>query len=112
MFPVSIAENIGYSLDLQPNINSIIEAAKITNAHSFIEKLPNGYDTILNENGNDLSGGQRQLIGLSRAFLKRSPVVLLDEPTASQDALTERQIQIAVKKHERAKNNDSHCTPA
>ena len=71
----------------------VIEAAKAANCDEFVEKLPNGYDTQIGENGAKLSGGERQRISIARAFLKDAPVILLDEATASLDAENETLIQ-------------------
>src|SRR5205814_10170522 len=70
----------------------IVAAAQAANAHEFIVRLPRGYDTQVGERGAQLSGGQRQRTALARAFLKDSPVLILDEPTSSVDAETEAKI--------------------
>lgn len=74
----------------------ILAACRSAQAHSFIEKLPQGYDTVLGEDGGSLSGGERQRISIARALLKDAPIVLLDEATASVDASSESEIQKAV----------------
>lgn len=91
IFPMSIAENIAFG---NPNasFDEIVEAAKGAQAHGFIKKLPDGYDTLLSETGSSLSGGERQRIAIARAFLKRAPVMILDEPTSAVDAVTEAKI--------------------
>ena len=92
LFQGTIAENILYG----SNTDSIIkveEAAKLSEAHSFIEKLPNKYETIVGERGQKLSGGQRQRIALARAIMKDAPILILDEATASVDNETEAAIQ-------------------
>lgn len=73
----------------------IIAAAKRTHAHSFIKRLPNGYDTVLSENGDGLSQGEKQLICITRVMLRRSPVLILDEATSSIDLRTEIKVQKA-----------------
>lgn len=76
----------------------IIEAAKEANCHEFISKLPDGYDTMVEENGENLSGGEQQRISIARAMLKDAPIVLLDEATASLDPENEIFIQKAIAK--------------
>src|SRR5206468_3841601 len=67
----------------------VVEAAKAANAHEFILDLPEGYSTLVGERGMRLSGGERQRISLARAFLKRAPILILDEPTSAVDLKTE-----------------------
>lgn len=74
----------------------VIEAAKKANCHEFISKLPDGYDTIVEENGENLSGGEQQRISIARAMLKDAPIILLDEATASLDPENEIFIQNAI----------------
>src|SRR6266581_570316 len=88
LFSVSIAENIAYAAP-GASREQIVAAAQAANAHEFIARLPQGYDTQVGERGAQLSGGQRQRIALARAFLKDSPVLILDEPTSAVDAETE-----------------------
>ncbi|MFA8343461.1 MAG: ABC transporter ATP-binding protein [Rhodothermaceae bacterium] len=78
--------------------SEIIEAAKKANCHDFILKLPNGYNTMVGENGANLSGGEQQRISIARAMLKNAPVILLDEATASLDPENEIFIQNAISK--------------
>jgi ABC-type multidrug transport system fused ATPase/permease subunit len=88
LFSGTIAENIRYGrLDAAPA--DVIEAARAANAHDFVMRLPDGYDTHLGERGAQLSGGERQRICVARAFLKDAPVLILDEPTSSIDSRTE-----------------------
>ena len=91
LFSTSIGENIAYA---RPGAlqHEIVDAAKAANAHEFITRLPDGYNTLVGERGMQLSGGQRQRIALARAFLKNAPILILDEPTSSIDIKTEREI--------------------
>jgi ATP-binding cassette, subfamily B, bacterial len=91
LFLTSIAENIAYSRP-DARYDEIVAAAKAANAHEFIVRLPQGYDTQVGERGMQLSGGERQRIALARAFLKDAPMLILDEPTASVDINTEAAI--------------------
>ena len=92
LLPGTVAENISYGIDNVP-VGEIIKAAKAANAHEFIEKLPEGYNTVLGELGSSLSGGQRQRIAIARAIIKKTPVLLLDEPTSALDTHSEILIQ-------------------
>ena len=76
----------------------VIEAGKMSQCLPFVEKLPDGWNTMIGENGGELSGGERQRISIARAFLKDSPIILLDEATASLDAENETEIQNALSK--------------
>src|SRR5256714_8998030 len=91
LFSASIAENIAYAAPGATR-QQILAAAHAANAHEFIVRLPRGYDHQVGERGAQLSGGQRQRIALARAFLKDSPVLILDEPTSAVDAETEAKI--------------------
>lgn len=91
LFSSTIGENVAYALPGASEA-SIIEAAKAANAHDFIVRLPDGYNTRVGERGMTLSGGERQRISLARAFLKNAPLLILDEPTSAVDANTERLI--------------------
>ncbi len=95
LFDDTIRNNIAYA-NLEANENEIIEAAKLSFADEFIEKLPNKYDTLIGENGVRLSGGEKQRLSIARAMLKKSHIVLLDEATSSLDAETESKIQKAI----------------
>ncbi len=97
LFSTTIAENIAYA---RPDASQadIIAAAQLANAHAFISALPDGYDTRVGERGMRLSGGERQRISLARAFLKDSPILVLDEPTSSVDTHTETQIMDAMER--------------
>jgi ATP-binding cassette subfamily B protein len=91
LFSASIADNISYARP-HSSKQEIVEAAKAANAHDFISRLPEGYDTQVGERGTRLSGGERQRISLARAFLKDAPILILDEPTSSVDVGTEQLI--------------------
>jgi len=88
LFSGSIADNIRYGR-LEASEAEVIDAARSANAHDFIERLPDGYETELGEGGAQLSVGERQRICVARAFLKDSPILILDEPTSSIDSKTE-----------------------
>ncbi len=91
LFAAPIDENIAYSKP-RATTDEVVNAAKAANAHDFITRLPEGYHTRLGERGLTLSGGERQRIALARAFLKDSPVLILDEPTSAVDVRTEAAI--------------------
>lgn len=95
LFNGSIAENIGYAVP-EATMEEIIEAARAANIHDDIQAMPEGYETQVGERGLRLSGGQKQRVAIARAILRRSPIIILDEATASVDVETERQIQKAV----------------
>ncbi|MCY3719043.1 MAG: ABC transporter ATP-binding protein [Anaerolineaceae bacterium] len=92
LFHGTVRENIAYG-SFDANLDSIVAAAKIAEAHDFITALPDGYETIVGERGQKLSGGQRQRISIARAVLKDPPVLVLDEATSSVDNETEAAIQ-------------------
>ena len=97
LFHGTVQENIAYGSN-SANFKEIVKAAKIAEAHKFIEQLPDGYKTIVGERGQRLSGGQRQRIALARAVLKDAPILILDEATASVDNETEFLIQKSLSK--------------
>jgi len=88
LFPFSIAENIAYGR-VGASREEIVEAARAANAHEFVSRLPDGYDTVVGERGATLSVGERQRVAIARALLKDAPVLILDEPTSALDAETE-----------------------
>ena len=96
LFNGTIAENIGYAKP-EASIEEIQEAAKAANIHEDILNMPEQYETKVGERGLRLSGGQKQRVAIARAILRQSPIIVLDEATASVDVQTERQIQKAIK---------------
>jgi ATP-binding cassette subfamily B protein len=92
LFHGSVLENIAYG-SFDATVDQIVEAAKIAEAHDFIQALPKGYDTIVGERGQKLSGGQRQRIAIARAVLRNPPILILDEATSAVDNETEAAIQ-------------------
>ena len=96
LFSDTIENNIAFGV---PNISTeqIIEAAKIAKAHDFITKLPQGYKTIIGEQGVGLSGGQKQRVSLARAIIKNTPIMILDDTTSALDTETEYEIQKSLK---------------
>jgi len=95
LFSESVRENIRYG-NLTATNKEVEQAAKLANAHGFIKQLPDGYDTILADNGSNLSHGQRQLLAIARAVLAQSSILILDEATSSIDTHTEVAIQKAM----------------
>tara|TARA_Y100000768_G_scaffold382505_1_gene362976 strand:+ start:875 stop:2617 length:1743 start_codon:yes stop_codon:yes gene_type:complete len=95
LFDDTIKQNISYAGETASN-EEIIEACKFAAAHEFISKMPEGYNTLIGENGVKLSGGQKQRISIARAVLKKSPIILLDEATSSLDSESEEVVQNAI----------------
>lgn len=89
----TVRNNIAYGEMRGATDDAILEAARMANALPFIEKLENGLDTVLGDNGLRLSGGQRQRISIARAFLKNAPILILDEATSALDSEAEREVQ-------------------
>jgi ABC-type multidrug transport system fused ATPase/permease subunit len=108
LFHATIRENIAYG---RPDASQeeIVEAARLANAHEFITRLPQGYDTQVAERGVTLSGGQRQRIGIARALIRNSPILILDEPTAALDSESE---QLVIEALERLMNGRTVITIA
>ena len=97
LFTTTVRENIRYG-KLDASDEEVIEAAKLANAHSFIQHLPQGYDTVITGDGANLSQGQRQLLAIARAAVANPPVLILDEATSSIDTRTEKLITEAMDK--------------
>jgi ATP-binding cassette, subfamily B, bacterial len=97
LFSTTVAGNIAYG-DPQASRAEVVRASKLANAHEFIERLPKGYDTPLGDGGAGLSGGERQRLAIARAFLKDTPMLILDEPTSAVDTRTEQLILEALDK--------------
>jgi len=97
LFPISVGENIAYGKP-RATPQEIEAAARAANAHDFIIRLPQGYETIIGERGATLSGGERQRVSIARALLKNAPILLLDEPTSALDVETERGLLQAVER--------------
>ena len=93
LFNDSVANNIAYGSLSGASISDIKHAADIAHASEFINKLPDGFDTQVGENGVLLSGGQRQRLAIARALLKNAPILILDEATSALDTESERHIQ-------------------
>jgi subfamily B ATP-binding cassette protein MsbA len=91
LFRGTVADNIAYGHSGATR-EQIVDAAKLANADEFIDRMPNGYDTIVGEHGSTLSGGQRQRIGIARAIVRNNPILILDEPTAALDTESESKV--------------------
>ncbi len=97
LFDATVYENIALG-NPRASREEVIAAARLAHAHEFIEKLPQGYETLLGHKGFNLSGGQRQRIALARAILKNPPILILDEATSHLDALSEGRVQEALER--------------
>lgn len=97
LFNLSVRDNIAFG-DPNPDMSRVVEAAKIANAHAFIESLEVGYDTVIGERGNKLSGGQKQRLSIARAIYKDPKILILDEATSALDTESEKLVQEALEK--------------
>jgi len=95
LFNDSVFNNIALGVE-NPTMEKVVEAAKIANAHEFIEKLPEGYQTNIGDGGGKLSGGQKQRLSIARAVLKNPPIMILDEATSALDTESEKLVQDAL----------------
>jgi ABC-type multidrug transport system fused ATPase/permease subunit len=102
LFSSSVADNIAYGR-ADATRDEIIEAAIRANADTFIRELPHGYDTMLGERAANLSGGQRQRLAIARAFIRNTPILILDEPTTGLDAFASEQVLLGLRSLMRGK---------
>ncbi|MGI9119270.1 MAG: ABC transporter ATP-binding protein [Acidimicrobiales bacterium] len=97
LFSGTVAENITYG-QTDVSVDKVVAAAQAANAHDFVERLPQGYETQIGERGVKLSGGQKQRIAIARALMKDPPILVLDEATSSLDSKAEREVQGALER--------------
>jgi subfamily B ATP-binding cassette protein MsbA len=97
LFRATVAQNIAYGKP-QASHEEIVRAARLANADEFIDRMPDGYETMIGERGVTLSGGQRQRITIARAIIRNSPILILDEPSAGLDAESEKLVFDALDK--------------
>ncbi len=96
LFNDTVFNNIAFGIEREISKDEVIQAAKIANAHEFIVRLGNDYDTLIGDRGSKLSGGERQRLTIARAVLKNPPILILDEATSSLDAASEKLVQDAL----------------
>ncbi len=97
LFRQTVRENIAFG-KAGATAEEIVSVAKLAEAHDFIEQMPEGYETLMQEGGENLSGGQRQRLNIARAAIRNTPIVILDEPTTGLDARTEAKINTAIQR--------------
>jgi ATP-binding cassette subfamily B protein len=102
LFNKTVRENIGFG-KIDATEEEIVQAAKLAQAHDFIMQMPEGYDTMIYEGGENLSGGQKQRINIARAIIRNTPILILDEPATALDARTEAKIHEALERLTRGK---------
>jgi ATP-binding cassette subfamily B protein len=102
LFNKTVRENIGFG-KIGATDREIMQAAKLAQAHDFIMRMPDGYETMIYEGGENLSGGQKQRLNLARAIIRNTPIVILDEPATALDAETEAKVQEALQALTRGK---------
>jgi ATP-binding cassette subfamily B multidrug efflux pump len=102
LFSTTVTRNIGYALDDPEEHRDLVEAAaREAQVHADIERLPDGYDTVVGERGVQLSGGQKQRVALARALIREPPVLVLDDPLSAVDARTEAAILLAIERQQK-----------
>jgi subfamily B ATP-binding cassette protein MsbA len=97
LFNTSFMENIAFGVETA-DMDKVVYASRIANAHDFIMETENGYETLVGESGNKLSGGQRQRVSIARAIMTNPPILILDEATSALDTESERLVQDAILK--------------
>ena len=98
LFSGTIRDNIAYAVKREVSDEEIIAAARMANVEEFVSQLPDGYDTVIGENGASLSGGQKQRLAIARAVLKNPSILILDEATSALDTVSEYLVQDALDK--------------
>ena len=104
LISATIKDNICYGMKKDVSLEEVKEACKKADIDSFIENLPDKYDTMVSEGGSNLSGGQRQRIAIARIFLRKPSILILDEATSALDNTTEKHIQKAIEKLQKENN--------
>jgi ATP-binding cassette subfamily B protein/subfamily B ATP-binding cassette protein MsbA len=97
VFPISVRENIAYGRP-DATLEEVVAAAKLARIHDLVEKLPQGYETIIGEMGATLSEGEKQRLTIARALLRQAPILVLDEPTSALDVETEAAVMAGIER--------------